>query len=668
MKHLQFIKKNILDAAKGFVALLILVMLCAGCEPESRKIEIYMNLQIGDSLDFEDSGGGEKKFSVSTNTIKWSVSSSDPSLFKVSQSAGSLNGDVTVTAERNTTSKKKEATITIRGTGIETRTVRVTIAGAPQTLSVSAHELTFPASGESRPFTVTSNTEWDVSCDANWITVTPKSSSDNGSITVEAEANAAVKEREAEIKVSCTEAPSQTIRVKQEGATPLLTVSTTSLTFSSVAEQKTFTIESNTEWEVTHDALSWLTVTPNKGSGRQPMTVSVIANGLTQRTANITVRCTGIATAQTVKVTQAATTAVLTVSPGTLTFAADRGSQTFRIESNTTWKVSSNHSWLTVSPLEGSITGNVTATAAANTAFTDRTAIITVTGAGVSAKTISVTQRGAVQEFNVSPTSLTFSSNRETQTLTITSNTSWTISSSNNTWLTIVPINTSSSGRAEVTAAANTGLAERSAQITVRSGSANRLINVTQRGIAAVLNVSSSALFYGFQGNTQTVNITSNTNWNAVSNQPWLTVSPAYGSNSDELKITAIANPTGGARSGRITISGEGVQSPVTISVDQSYSATPFLIVTQPPSLIYSADEESKSFVISSNTSWKVQSNVTWLSVTPEEGSNNGTVTVRARTNASALERIANITFSGTGTGVSIPPVTIRVTQQKASR
>jgi hypothetical protein len=81
-------------------------------------------------------------------------------------------------------------TITVTGGGL-TRTVNVTLtlSAAPTTLNVSPGSLTFTATqGASNPpnqtLSVTSNTSWSVSDNANWLTVNPASAANNGTLTV----------------------------------------------------------------------------------------------------------------------------------------------------------------------------------------------------------------------------------------------------------------------------------------------------------------------------------------------------------------------------------------------------------------------------------------------------------------------------------------------------
>ena len=87
-------------------------------------------------------------------------------------------------------------------------------------------------------------------------------------------------------------------------------------------------------------------------------------------------------------------------------------------------------------------------------------------------------------------------------------------------------------------------------------------------------------------------------------------------------------------------------------------SATPILSVS-PESLSFAASGEKQTFLITSNTDWRVNcSDSTWVKISPTSGSNNGTVTVTAVANSDTIQRIATITISGTGAAAQMISIT----------
>jgi hypothetical protein len=118
---------------------------------------------------------------------------------------------------------------------------------------------------------------------------------------------------------------------------------------------------------------TWLTV--NKDSNNLLLTIS--ANQSTNtRTALIVVLSKGIK--DTILVTQAAGDTALALSKDTLTFNDSISTKKIFVQSNAPWSVSSNVTWLTISPDTGSVSDSITITAQHNSTRVARTATITV--------------------------------------------------------------------------------------------------------------------------------------------------------------------------------------------------------------------------------------------------------------------------------------------------
>ena len=130
--------------------------------------------------------------------------------------------------------------------------------------------------------------------------MSPTSGSNNGSITVTVTENTGAQ-RTGTVTVTATCGTVQNITVTQ--AAPCnLTVSPTSLSFTSSAGSQNVSVTSNSTWNVTDDA-SWITVSPTSGSNNGSITVSVTSNTGAERTGTITVTTT-CGTFQTIAVMQ----------------------------------------------------------------------------------------------------------------------------------------------------------------------------------------------------------------------------------------------------------------------------------------------------------------------------------------------------------------------------
>jgi hypothetical protein len=288
-------------------------------------------------------------------------------------------------------------------------------------------------------------------------------------------------------------------------------------------------------------------------------------------------------------------------------------------------------------------------TVAANPQTTARNATVTVSGAGVAAQNITVTQSVAGTFLSVNPATATLESIAgSADTLSVTSNKAWT-ALSDQPWLTVSPASGNGNGTIILTALANPVTAARGALVTVSAaGLASQFVMVTQSPAATSLSVSPVTLTVGAAaGSSASVNVVSNAAWTIASDQTWITVTPASGSGNGQVIVTATANTVAVSRIATLTVSAAGAE-PHKVTVTQS-ALVPTLTV-HPALLTVGAVEGSSSyFVIESNSGWTVSSNMAWLSVTPSSGTGNGTVVIKASANGMAESRYATVLVSVTG-------------------
>ena len=204
------------------------------------------------------------------------------------------------------------------GTTVKIYTIVVTRENEIYTphLYILPSSLNFAVSGKQQSFSIASNTDWTIICSESWLTVSPDSGSDDGTITVTADSNIDITERTAIITISGTGVEEQTINVTQDAAPiiPTLSVSTTSLSFTTSGEQQSFSIASNTDWTII-SSYSWLTISPVSGDSDATITVTATANSDTiERTATIIVSGTGVEE-QNINVTQDAEDIPIVVVP-----------------------------------------------------------------------------------------------------------------------------------------------------------------------------------------------------------------------------------------------------------------------------------------------------------------------------------------------------------------
>jgi Leucine-rich repeat (LRR) protein len=126
-------------------------------------------------------------------------------------------------------------------------------------------------------------------------------------------------------------------------------------------------------------------------------------------------------------------------------------------------------------------------------------------------------------------------------------------------------------------------------------------------------------------GGMNSIRVVSNIDWTAVSDAAWLTVSPASGSNSGTLTVTAEANTVNSVRIATVTVSGNGITR--TITVAQLAVAPPVLTVPV-DRLSFETAGGMQTVFVSCNTTWTAVSDAEWFSVSPASGRSNGELIV----------------------------------------
>jgi len=534
--------------------------------------------------------------------------------------------------------------------------------------SVSAENVSLAATAGSKDsVTITSNVSWTASCDQTWLTITPTVLiTGNAKVRLTAVANPTVVNRTATISLKIGDIVYKTISVVQAAGAATLGLSTPTIGTTKLANSNaTVAVTSNTVWSAVSDQ-QWLTPTPTD-SGNGTLTLTVEANPTTaSRKATVTVSATG-ATSKTVTLTQAAGDASLSISATTASIAKDANSTaTVDVTSNVTWTASTSQSWLSFSPTTNTGSATVTITAEANPSITTRTATVTISSSSVSSKTITVTQVAGSPSLKISANTASIANKaNSTNSIVVTSNTAWTASSDNKTWLSFTPnITTSGTANLIFSASANTTVFPRTATVTLKaSGANNQIVSVTQAAGDTVFTVSAtSASVDKTAGSTATIDVLSNITWTASPDFTWLTVSPSSSTTGiATVTVSATENPSLKERTAIVSIkANNGVSQ--NISITQGAGDTS---LTVSPTQSISATTTSTNVAVSSNTTWTASSNQAWLTISPSTPTaNDGILVLNTTENKTIVARTAIVTILATGIS---PSKTITVTQAAGS-
>lgn len=505
---------------------------------------------------------GSFNITVSSNTA-WAVSS-DAAWLTTSPTSGSNNRTVTATYAANS-GAARTGTLTFSGSGI-TRTVTVSQADgrtfwlSPETYSAPATLGTFTFNVNSSSFST-----WTVSNGATWLSVNQLSGFGNGTVTVTHTANAG-STRTGVITVTSS-FESRTVTITQTGNTaPILTISPTSRSVASAAGSFIASVTANVPWTASSNA-SWLSISPNSGTGNASVSLNHTANSGAERTGVVTLSGGGATTS--ITVTQAAA-ASLTVGPTSQSVAANAGSFGITVTANIAWTVSSNASWLTASPTSGTNNGTVTANYTAN-AGVARTGTLTFSGSGIT-RTVTVSQAAPTANFlTASPGSKTLAASSDTFQVIVRSNVAWTLVSSG-AWMMPAGNNGNGNATSVIYYQQNQNAATRVDTLTFSGAGIIQKVVVTQNaGTGASLSVSPSTINASAVASSALISITSNGCWTVSDNASWVLPGASEGVGNASLALFIQAN-NAAARSATVSIDGNaGIQ---TVVINQAAAAS----------------------------------------------------------------------------------------------
>lgn len=168
----------------------------------------------------------------------------------------------------------------------------ISVIQSARTLKLGATKVQFAADGvNSSTLSVTSNTEWTIKSKPEWLTATPATGSDDGTITLTATPNRSLLPRSGTLVVADSRSGWEATPVTVEQAA--INASDRGLTLPWSASSQTVAIEFPNAWSAATSA-GWLSMSAYSGTGPADVVISATRNDLdTERTATITLTSEG---------------------------------------------------------------------------------------------------------------------------------------------------------------------------------------------------------------------------------------------------------------------------------------------------------------------------------------------------------------------------------------
>ncbi|MDB9774902.1 M6 family metalloprotease domain-containing protein [Vicingaceae bacterium] len=439
--------------------------------------------------------GSNGSVTITANT-SWSASTL-ANWMAITPSSGNGNSSTTIEATSTNSGAARSGLVIFEDF---TRSIRDTVfvtqdaAGPFIDLDNGPISLGF-ASGSNSTFNLASNVSWTITNNAPWLSISPISGSNNGTLTATTISDNTTGVNRSVWIFASDGTISDSIEVIQlNGTSPSLTLSKSVITLGpNNASSDNFDVLSNVDWSLS-GIPAWLNLTPISGVNNSNISVTTQSanNSGTVRTVTINAISTNpLAPSRSIIINQLdGSSPYLGTSIDTVILSQFQGStNSFNVLSNVTWTAQEGLTWLLLGPSNGVNNATITLqTSSSNLSTSARSGDVTILSSGLPSKVVHIIQEPTLPNLGVSRTDLFLAgAANSTSSFSVLGNTSnWTITNGSS-WLNISP-NTGSFTR-QITVSANsdnTGQERKDTLYISAMGAATRVVIVTQDSMASI--------------------------------------------------------------------------------------------------------------------------------------------------------------------------------------
>ena len=639
-----------------FLQAVAISTLIAGCGGTGTENEPEITPEIKFTEDIVTSGisveSAEQSITLSFSTnVAWSATVSADWL-TISPSSGEAGkNSVKVEVEENRTGQPRSATITISDKeSMQKVSVTVRQDALKASLTVSPESLEFSANKGEEMLNVTSNTDWVITKDAEWITLDSDKGKGLATIAAGVTENTSLTSRTGSITVSTSDGSvKKTVSVRQSGADVVFSVDKNEHSVAAAGGDFTVKVTHNIGYKINSQP-EWVKQPDKANSGNvDTYTFTAEANTSTEAREGIIVFCNDNNECVPVTVKQAGANATLSVSPAELTFTANTESKSLDVTSNTAWTAASGASWAKLNKTNGSGNAQIAVTAEENTAITQRSATITIkTADGKASATVKVTQSAANVIFSVDKNEHSVAAAGGDFTVKVTRNIGYKINSQPEWVKQTGKVPSGNTDTYTFTAEANTSTEAREGVIVFCNDN-NECIQVTvkQAGAKASLSVSPAELTFTAKPESKSFSVSSNTDWSVASSADWVKIGTTSGSGNAHVTASAEENTATTQRTATITLKTTDGKATATIKVTQNPADVVFSIDIKEFSI--DAKGEEITIKIKHNSAYSVKSMPDWVNQTNKTVSGDTDNISFAVQHNPGYKRQGEIIFNGDG-------------------
>ena len=573
----------------------------------------------------------------------WTVSSK-PDWIQASAMSGTGDATVTLSADNNLLASERTGKVqfssTYNGT---TKVLEVAVSQDKFTFSVSESSFAVPViTSGSYVVSVECSAGWTVTGVPAWIKAAPLSHTGNSTVTFQVESNGELSPRSASVKVNSTlSGDSREIAFSQ----PAFEFDSSPASFSYEAINKasnTVPVVCSGVWTVVN-APSWANVSPLAGSGNATLTVAPAYNVTTsERSASFGVRSTLNGLEKSVSITQAP-------------FVFDSASESFSFEALNTqtstvnvtcmegWTVENAQVWMGLSATSGSGDATISIRPANNVETKSRSGVVQIVSTLNSSlkKAVTITQQAF--EFDETAVSVSFETlDVAASEITVTGMGGWTVQDAPS-WLTVTPTSGSGNGRISITPTQNLDTKPRTATLNVVSSlnpGLKKPVTVSQKAFEFD-STSKELSFDALSTAVQTVPVVCMSGWSVRNVPSWITVTPGSGSGDGSVSVRVENNTATSARNATLQIVSD--LNPALVK-EVVVSQKAFEFDSKGEELSFDAlSTAAQTVPVVCMSGWTVQNAPAWITVTPNSGTGNGSLSVSVGNNTTLAAR--NATF-----------------------
>ena len=639
-----------------FLKAVAIATLIAGCGGTGTENEPEITPEIKFTEDIVTSGisveSAEQSITLSFSTnVAWSATVSADWL-TISPSSGEAGkNSVKVEVEENRTGQPRSATITISDKeSMQKVSVTVRQEALKASLTVSPESLEFSANKGEEMLNVTSNTDWVITKDAEWITLDSDKGKGLATIAAGVTENTSLTSRTGSITVSTSDGSvKKTVSVRQSGADVIFTIDKNEFNVAAVGESFSVKVTHNIGYKINSQP-EWVKQTGKvPGGNTDTYTFNAEANTSTEAREGVIVFCNDNNECVPVTVKQAGANATLSVSPAELTFTANTESKSLDVTSNTAWTAASGASWAKLNKTNGSGNAQIAVTAEENTAITQRSATITIkTADGKASATVKVTQSAANVIFSVDRNEFNVAAAGESFSVKVTHNIGYKINSQPEWVKQTGKVPSGNTDTYTFKTEVNTSTAAREGVIVFCNDN-NECVPVTvkQAGASTTLSVSPAELTFTAKPESKSFSVSSNTDWSVASSADWVKIGTTSGSGNAQVTASAEENTATTQRTATITLKTTDGKATATIKVTQNPADVVFSIDIKEFSI--DAKGEEITIKIKHNTAYSVKSMPDWVNQTNKTVSGDTDNISFAVQHNPGYKRQGEIIFNGDG-------------------